>query len=778
MLGLIKEMVQYLKHHEPSAPLGLYNDLMNGLWEEIDSREEEETQPEHLEDDRSSVGRIIRRQQHLQTLRQQALNRPAMAQGSRLRYPFFRGKEGEDPDLFLQEFAMTAEANRENTDNDKLRLFPALLKKRASKWFVGLPPATQQAWRLLRDTFRQEFRDLGYKTKVFNQLNNLQMKDGESLRRYTQRFKDLARRTNTSNVEALIEWYVGGLPRSIARYCRRGPQSTINDVVATSETYETARQTDRIRKKKKKRQDRDDSSSDSSSEEESSDSNSASENEKSRNRHRRKEKKKKHSRRAINSDDDSSSSEEERHTRKKKTNPPKKPEKEEKNPLEQLVKEMTELRVQLAAPKEKRKDAKSLCYDLWCSIYHNQGHTKDDCRLPKANTTTTNTHWIAEAPVTTADDYFAEGADGQVYHVSMTRPSGNGPKFGPPRYNPPEYVGGRPNVPSMTRVTKPVPTTEVVCYRCGEKGHYANSCPNPQQRHDYIPLCQNCREPGHTSPQCMKPMIPRQVQFVDVPSTSGTKNVVDVNVQTVSWEPLPSILEEKPTTGASSTPSTLPTLLGPRSIPVALSESEGWPSKSEWMVNNVITRSKKQEEPLQEESSEPKTKKKTRRRKKAGKKADSSTSDTSVEEEAAPRNVYKDDISDLILKALKGKAPAEAEQESHATGKTELPKPASTPTTKTPMVATTVGELKAEEKVKPMLPISANMEFDLVQSLATMPAPISVLQLLMENPQLLKDLIAWSRQQRTKRRSRGLRIRRPKKVVEVSTLHVMVDKGA
>ncbi|KAL3698580.1 hypothetical protein R1sor_012656 [Riccia sorocarpa] len=57
MLGLIKEIVQYLKHHEPSVPiLSLYNDLMNGLWEEIDSREPEETQLEHLEDDQSSVG--------------------------------------------------------------------------------------------------------------------------------------------------------------------------------------------------------------------------------------------------------------------------------------------------------------------------------------------------------------------------------------------------------------------------------------------------------------------------------------------------------------------------------------------------------------------------------------------------------------------------------------------------------------------------------------------------------------------------------------------------
>ncbi|KAL3675958.1 hypothetical protein R1sor_025906 [Riccia sorocarpa] len=57
MLALIWEIVQYLKHHEPSLPIQrLYHELMDDLWEEIEVRDLEGTQPEHLEDDQSSVG--------------------------------------------------------------------------------------------------------------------------------------------------------------------------------------------------------------------------------------------------------------------------------------------------------------------------------------------------------------------------------------------------------------------------------------------------------------------------------------------------------------------------------------------------------------------------------------------------------------------------------------------------------------------------------------------------------------------------------------------------
>ncbi|KAL2631421.1 hypothetical protein R1flu_016107 [Riccia fluitans] len=89
---------------------------------------------------------------------------------------------------------------------------------------------------------------------------------------------------------------------------------------------------------------------------------------------------------------------------------------------------MAELKVQLAVPKEKRKEAKALRHDLWCSICHNQGHTKEKCRLPKASTTMANTHWIGKATTSSAENYYAEGADGHVYHVSMTGAFGTGPR--------------------------------------------------------------------------------------------------------------------------------------------------------------------------------------------------------------------------------------------------------------------------------------------------------------------------------------------------------------
>ncbi|KAL3696156.1 hypothetical protein R1sor_010232 [Riccia sorocarpa] len=330
---------------------------------------------------------------------------------------------------------------------------------------------------------------------------------------------------------------------------------------------------------------------------------------------------------------------------------------------------MTELTVQMAAPKEKRRDANAMRQELWCSTCHNQEHTKEDCRLPKPHTTA-NSHWVEESSGHSTDDYNAERADGHVYHVSMSGPPTNAPRFAPNRYNPPEYVGSRPRqpgFPTMTKMFGPVPLSDVTCYNCQKKGHYANDCPNPRQQQGYIPLCQNCHEPRHTSPQCPKPVIPcPKVQFVDVPSTSGTKNTADINVQMVGWDVLSTISEESSAMEASTSASQSTVSFDFRSLNVAVSESEEWPSESEWMVNSVTTRSKKKEESPPEDPPEPKTTKLSRRQKKARKKAEakalaeSSTSETPVEAKTAPRNLYKDDISDLIARVLKGKALADA----------------------------------------------------------------------------------------------------------------------
>ncbi|KAL2612790.1 hypothetical protein R1flu_024482 [Riccia fluitans] len=72
----------------------------------------------------------------------------------------------------------------------------------------------------------------------------------------------------------------------------------------------------------------------------------------------------------------------------------------------------------------------TLCHDLWCSLCHNQGHTKEDCRFSKSNQpAAANSHWVSEVPMSSTDDYYAEGADGHVYHGSMAGSLVGGPNM-------------------------------------------------------------------------------------------------------------------------------------------------------------------------------------------------------------------------------------------------------------------------------------------------------------------------------------------------------------
>ncbi|KAL3702424.1 hypothetical protein R1sor_020446 [Riccia sorocarpa] len=117
----------------------------------------------------------------------------------------------------------------------------------------------------------------------------------------------------------------------------------------------------------------------------------------------------------------------------------------------------------------------------------------------------------------------------------------------------------------------PIPATEVICWRCKEKGHYASSCPNPAQQMGYVPLCQNCNEPGHIAPHYTKPPVQRpNVNFVTTASTSGTKN--DVSVQLADWETDTKLNPADTVSKIRFDPQVI-------TIP---SSPEGWPSDSAW----------------------------------------------------------------------------------------------------------------------------------------------------------------------------------------------------
>ncbi|KAL2652868.1 hypothetical protein R1flu_020996 [Riccia fluitans] len=194
------------------------------------------------------------------------------------------------------------------------------------------------------------------------------------------------------------------------------------------------------------------------------------------------------------------------------------------------------------------------------------------------------------------------------------------------------------------------------------------------------------------------------------------------------------------------------------------------------MVNQVTTFSKKRGESPPRKASTSRGKRKESRPKKADKKIDNNTSDFPPETKLEERNTYKDDISDLIQKALQDQTLTDTQAVPSAP--TKEPPPAKV---RPPVIFPNREELRVSALnclVNSTSPIIATMEFDLVESLAKTPAPISLLQLIMVNPSLLKDLTAWSRERRSIHTPRGLRLRQPQMDKEIKTLHIMMDKGA
>lgn len=179
-------------------------------------------------------------------------------------YPRYTGTgDDDDADSYIKLFESVSIANRETSDEDRLRIFPSLLRRRARSWYnhESTDPTGIRTWAQLKEKFLRRFRELGYDSRVLTRLQNLRRERKENLRDYTERFQDLLDRIPKTgpgepfSVQQAVDWYVTGLSREMETFCRRGKTDTIQDVIASAENFETStldtRRRDRRSTKKK-----------------------------------------------------------------------------------------------------------------------------------------------------------------------------------------------------------------------------------------------------------------------------------------------------------------------------------------------------------------------------------------------------------------------------------------------------------------------------------------------------------------------------------------------
>ncbi|CAM6104214.1 unnamed protein product [Calypogeia fissa] len=111
-------------------------------------------------------------------------------QRARFRYKTFKGRPKEDPDVWVEDFFGTAQANGEDTI--KMTTLSGVLRGEARPWFNALPAATKTDWDAFKTSFLQEFWKVGEESEALIKIGQMMMKSKESVRRFLQRFNSVS----------------------------------------------------------------------------------------------------------------------------------------------------------------------------------------------------------------------------------------------------------------------------------------------------------------------------------------------------------------------------------------------------------------------------------------------------------------------------------------------------------------------------------------------------------------------------------------------------------
>ncbi|KAH7447332.1 hypothetical protein KP509_01G101700 [Ceratopteris richardii] len=106
----------------------------------------------------------------------------------------FSGAWDEDPNSFIQLFEVTCEANEVVDQDQRLRIFPAILRDEAANWYGNLTPQECGTYQMLKEAFLAKFRRQGFQDRLAQQMDYLRQGVNESIDNYIQRMETLVRK--------------------------------------------------------------------------------------------------------------------------------------------------------------------------------------------------------------------------------------------------------------------------------------------------------------------------------------------------------------------------------------------------------------------------------------------------------------------------------------------------------------------------------------------------------------------------------------------------------
>ena len=126
--------------------------------------------------------------------------------------PHFHGMSSEDPNSFLFEFEILCRNYNYVRDAQKLKLFPAMMKDSALRWFMGLGEHTIRTWEEMRSTFLKKYQEY-YRTRDSqNDIFRMQQQEDESLEDYVERFVyNLQKNRNVLNLPTIRTIFLKGI---------------------------------------------------------------------------------------------------------------------------------------------------------------------------------------------------------------------------------------------------------------------------------------------------------------------------------------------------------------------------------------------------------------------------------------------------------------------------------------------------------------------------------------------------------------------------------------